>query len=395
MDKPLAGADDAAERDQEWGVMKLRFGLIGGGEGAFIGQVHRIAAELDGLAELVCGTFGSTPERSQRAGPAIYGLPQARCYGTFAAMFAAEQALPAGERMQFVVIATPNHVHCEAALGALDAGFHVVCDKPLCLDLQQALELERAVAASGLEFAVTYNYTGYPMLKEAQALVASGALGALRRVQCEYLQGWLAQPQGDNKQADWRTDPARAGLAGAFGDIGSHAENLIRFVSGLDIVEVCADLTTFVPGRALDDDGNVLLRLSGGARGVMSISQVAVGRENGLALAVYGERGSLRWQQRDANSLSVRWLDGPEELRRSGSAGLSAEATAAARLPAGHPEGYLEAFANIYRQFYARLGGSAAAEFPGIDAGVAGMRFIDAVVRSSAAGAWLPLSTQP
>ncbi len=237
---------------------------------------------------------------------------------------------------------------------------------------------------------MTHNYTGYPMIREARALVGSGALGAIRRVNCEYLQGWLAADPGDNKQAAWRTDPARAGAAGCFCDIGSHAENLVSYVTGLEIAALCADLTTFVPDRALDDDGNVLLRFTGGARGVISASQIAVGKENDLALQVYGEHGGFEWKQSEANSLLVRWTDKPPELRRTGGPGLSAAANDAARIPSGHPEGYLEAFANVYRGFYLALDGAAGADFPGIDDGVRGMRFIERVVASSAAGGvWL------
>ena len=366
-----------------------RFGMVGGGEGAFIGQVHRLAAEMDGAARLVCGAFASDADRSRRSGREIYGLPETRCYGDYAEMFAAEAARPMDERMQFVVIATPNHVHVPVAEAALDAGFSVICDKPLALSLAEAEALAEKLSASSRLFAITHNYAGYPMIREARALVAAGAFGRIRRVSCEYLQGWLAHEVADSKQAAWRTDPERAGAAGCFGDIGSHAENLVSYVTGLEIDELCADLSTFVDGRALDDDGNVLLRFAGGARGVISASQIAVGKENDLVLQVYGEHGGCEWRQSDANSLLVRWLDSPPEVRRTGGPGLSASAQAAARIPAGHPEGYLEAFANVYKGFYERLAGGDG-DCPDIVDGVRGMRFIERVVASSAqGGVWL------
>lgn len=372
---------------------KFRFGLIGGGEGSFIGQVHRLAAELDSQAELVCGAFSSDAGRSRRSGVELYGLSAAKAYPSYADMLSAEANLPADERMQFVVIATPNNVHYPAAVAALEAGFHVVCDKPITFSLAQAHALQQVIAQTGLRFAVTYNYTGYPMVKEARALVASGALGPIRRVSCEYLQGWLAESV-DNKQAAWRTDPQQAGVAGCFGDIGTHAENLLSYVSGLQIESLCADLSAFVPGRQLDDDGNVLLRFAGGARGVLSASQVAIGKENDLAIQVYGEKGGIEWKQSAANSLLVRWIDRPYEVRRTGGPGLSEPAVTAGRIPSGHPEGYLEAFANVYRNFYLALRGMAA-DLPGIEDGVRGMRFVEQVVASSERGAqWVNFESE-
>ncbi len=366
--------------------------MVGGGEGAFIGPVHRMAAELDGVAGLVCGAFAGEAGRSRRSGTQIYHLPAARCYADYEVMLAAEAQLPADERMQFVVIVTPNHMHVPVAEAALQAGFDVVCDKPVALDLDQALQLHGAVQRSGRRFALTHNYTGYPMLREARELVQSGQLGELRRVNCEYLQGWLAGAVQGNKQADWRTDPARAGAAGCFGDIGSHGENLITYVSGLELEAVCADLTAFVPGRTLDDDGNVLLRFSNGARGVLSASQIAIGKENDLCIQVYGDKGGIEWRQSDANSLIVRWPDRAYEVRRAGWAGTGAMSMAATRLPPGHPEGYVEAFAEIYRNFCLDLRGEPHHGYPGIEAGVRGMRFIEAVVRSSAQGGrWLDI----
>lgn len=365
---------------------KLRFGLIGGGEGAFIGQVHRLAAELDGEARLVCGAFSADPQRALRSGQSLYRLPAERCYGSYDDMFARERALPESERMQFVIIATPNHLHYAMASAALKSGYHVVCDKPVTHDLSQALSLQSEVSQAGLEFALTHNYTGYPMVREARELVRGGTLGQLRRVDCSYLQGWLAQPQKHSKQAEWRTDPARAGAAGCFGDIGSHAENLVSFVTGLEIESLCADLSTFVDGRRLDDDGNVLLRFHGGARGTISASQIAAGKENDLSLKVFGEHGGLEWAQADPNTLTVRWADKPIEVRRTAGPGVSAVSASAARVPAGHPEGYLEAFAEIYRNFYGALRGLGSGDFPRIADGVRGLRFIDSVVASSAAG---------
>jgi predicted dehydrogenase len=379
-------------------------GLVGGGEGAFIGAVHRIAAELDGRIELVCGAFSSNPSRSKRFGQELYDLPPNRSYGTFNEMVTEELRLPTEERMHFVVIAVPNHLHFPVAESSLQAGFHVVSDKPVTFDLGEARTLRALAAEKDLLFGLTHNYTGYPMVKEARELIKTGALGSIRRVIVEYIQGWLAErleTQG-NKQAIWRTDPRFSGSAGCMGDIGTHGENLLEYVTGLEIDSLCADLTTFVPGRLLEDDGNVLLRFSNGARGVLLASQIAVGEENGLKLRVYGERASLEWVQTDPNSLVVRWPDRPFEVRRTGGPGVSEAATAATRLPAGHPEGFLEAFAVLYRNFAAaleaRLAGrdptSEELDFPTIDDGVRGMAFIDAVVDSSKrGGVWTDFPT--
>jgi predicted dehydrogenase len=367
--------------------------MVGGGEGAFIGPVHRMAAELDGNIELVCGAFASEPERSRRSGRVLYGLPQARCYPDYRTMLDAESSLPEGQRMDFVTVVTPNHLHCPVAGAALEAGFHVVCDKPLAHRLEDAEALAELVARHDRLFCLTHNYTGYPMVREARALIQAGSLGRIRRVDCEYLQGWLAAAEeaGGNKQAEWRTDPHRAGAAGCFGDIGSHAQNLMEYVTGLEIQAVCAELTSWVPQRRLDDDGSVLVRLEGGAKGVLSASQVAIGEENRLTLKVYGDRGGLEWSQLEPNSLMVKWPDRTMEVRRTGGQGLSAAAGSATRLPAGHPEGYLEAFAVLYREFDGAVralleGAQPAAGYPGVSAGVRGMRFISAVVESSAAG---------
>lgn len=373
---------------------KLRFGMVGGGEGAFIGQVHRMAAELDGMAELVCGAFSSDAERSRRSGQSIYRLPAQKCYGSYEEMFVKEAAREPDDRMQFVIIVTPNHMHFPVAVAALQAGFHVVCDKPVTLTLSEAKQLHDLVESSPQLFALTHNYTGYPMVREARELVASGALGSIRRVNCAYLQGWLASEVTGNKQAEWRTDPARSGVAGCFGDIGSHAENLAEFITGLSIESLCADLSTFVPGRALDDDGNVLLRYQGGARGVISASQIAVGKENDLVIEVYGELGGVQWAQSDANSLIVRWADKPYEVRRSGWPGTGDSAQGATRIPAGHPEGYLEAFATLYKNFCLHLVGAQHDVYPTIEDGLRGMQFIEAVVESSRqGGVWLELES--
>ena len=385
-------------------MTRLRMGLVGGGKGAFIGAVHRMAAELDGRIELVCGAFSSDPSRSKRFGQELYDLPPNRSYGTFNEMVTEELRLPTEERMHFVVIAVPNHLHFPVAESSLQAGFHVVSDKPVTFDLGEARTLRALAAEKDLLFGLTHNYTGYPMVKEARELIKTGALGSIRRVIVEYIQGWLAErleTQG-NKQAIWRTDPRFSGSAGCMGDIGTHGENLLEYVTGLEIDSLCADLTTFVPGRLLEDDGNVLLRFSNGARGVLLASQIAVGEENGLKLRVYGERASLEWVQTDPNSLVVRWPDRPFEVRRTGGPGVSEAATAATRLPAGHPEGFLEAFALLYRNFAAaleaRLAGrdptSEELDFPTIDDGVRGMAFIDAVVDSSKrGGVWTDFPT--
>lgn len=381
---------------------KLRMGMVGGGRGAFIGAVHRSAAALDGRIELVCGAFSSDPACALASGLDLF-LPPARCYPSFAEMLSAESALPVGERMDFLSIVTPNHLHAPMALAAVQAGFPVICDKPLAVSLREAVELRDAVRAAAVPFALTHNYTGHPLVKEARAIVRSGRLGAVRKVVVEYSQGWLAtciEAQG-HRQASWRTDPARAGLAGCIGDIGTHAENLAEYVTGLRIQELAADLTSFVDGRRLDDDANVLLRFEGGAKGALIASQIAVGEENNLSLRVWGSNGGIEWHQREPNSLWLKSADQPAQLLRTGMAGLSPAAAAATRLPAGHPEGYLEAFANIYRAFAvqveAHVDGALpprdALDCPTIDDGVRGMAFIEAVVASSRAnGAWTPLT---
>ncbi len=371
---------------------KLKMGMVGGGPGAFIGGVHRIAAAIDGKIELVCGAFSSSAEKSKQAGEELF-LPAERVYASFDEMYAKEAALPEGVRMDFVAIVTPNHVHFPAAMAALEHGFHVVCDKPATLSLDEAVRLRDKVKETGLEFCLTHNYTGYPMVKQARAMVRNGDIGKVVKVVSEYPQGWLATKleSEDQKQAAWRTDPARAGVSCCMGDIGSHAENLAEFITGLKITEMCADLTTFVPGRPLDDDGNVLVRFDNGARGIIYASQVSIGEENNINIRVYGTQGALEWHQQEPNTLIVKHLDRPTELLRTGCAGVGDAANYNTRTPAGHPEGYLEAFANLYRNFAevltARFDGREpdpmATDYPTIDDGVRGMVFIESCVASS------------
>lgn len=373
-------------------MRKIKMGMIGGGRGAFIGAVHRMAAALDGQIELVCGAFSSNPEKSKASGADLF-LPPERCYGSYVEMIEGEKQLPEGERMDFVAIVTPNHVHYAPAKMALENGFHVVCDKPLCFSMEEARDLVQLVNETGLLFALTHNYTGYPMVKQARMMIQNGELGDVRKVVVEYPQGWLSTKleATDQKQASWRTDPNRSGKAGAMGDIGTHAENLAEYITGLKISEICADLTTFVEGRLLDDDGSVLLRFENGARGILYASQISAGEENNLNIRVYGTKGGLHWFQMYPNSLHVRWLDRPEQLLRTGVGALYPESLNHARIPAGHPEGYLEAFANIYRNFAfclrARLTGETVdpiyQDFPTVEDGLRGMEFIEKVVESS------------
>lgn len=375
--------------------------MIGGGPGGFIGNVHRMAAALDGQIDLVCGAFSSDPQKSREAGALLYLSPD-RSYGSYKEMIAAEQNRP-GDKMDLVAIVTPNHLHFEPAMMALEAGFHVICDKPLTWSLEEASILSEKAKSSGVIFAVTYTYSAYPMIRQAKAMISNGMLGAIRRVVVEYPQGWLSKPLEaiDQKQASWRTDPSKSGLAGAMGDIGSHAFHLGEFVSGQKVIEIAADLHTHVQQRRLDDDGSVLLRFENGARGVMYASQISAGEENNLRLRVYGELGSVDWSQMEPNSLTVRWLDKPIEVYRTGGPGVEEISLQHSRVPAGHPEGYLEAFANIYRNvatvIQSKLSGketeNSVRDFPGIDDGVRGMQFIDAAVRSSGNNAaWVSLS---
>lgn len=375
---------------------KLRYGMIGGGRGAFIGAIHRIAAQMDGQAELVAGAFSSDPARSRDSGADLY-LDPARVYASYAEMAEAEAAKPAAQRLDFVVIVTPNHQHFPPAKLFLEKGFNVVCDKPVTFDLKEALALRKIVAKSGKVFALTHNYTGNAMVKQARDLVRTGKLGPVRKVVVEYPQGWLstALEKSDQKQAAWRTDPKRSGAAGCIGDIGTHAENLARYITGLPIAELCADLTAFVPDRALDDDGNILVRFQGGAKGVLHASQISVGEENNLNIRVYGEKAGLEWKQEHPNQLLVKYPDKPTEIWGRGNGYLtSAAAKAAARTPAGHPEGYLEAFGNIYREVFRAVRAEVSGkklpkdlDYPTIDDGVEGMAFIETVVKSAKLGA--------
>jgi predicted dehydrogenase len=369
--------------------------MIGGGRGAFIGAVHRIAAAMDGQAELVAGAFSSDAERSKASGADLY-LDPSRVYGSYREMAKAEAGMPAASRLDFVVIVTPNHQHFEPARLFMESGFNVVCDKPVTFDLAQAKKLRTVVRRTGKVFVLTHNYTGNAMVKQARELVRNGTVGTIRKVVVEYPQGWLADAieKSGQKQASWRTDPKRSGAAGSMGDIGTHAENLARYITGLEIEELCADLTTFVKGRKLDDDGNVLVRYKGGAKGVLHASQICVGDENDLNIRVYGTKASLAWHQEHPNELVVKYGDRPRQIWRRGNGYDGDEAKRFTRMPAGHPEGYLEAFGNIYREAFRAVAAEVEGrriprnlDFPTIDDGVEGMAFIEAVVRSSRLGA--------
>lgn len=379
-------------------VRPLRLGMVGGGEGAFIGAVHRIAARLDGQFELVAGALSATPEKALRSAAAL-GLDPARSYPDFTAMARREARLKEG--IEAVAIVTPNHLHVPAALAFLKAGIPVICDKPLAASLADARRLQRAAEAAGSLVCVTYNYSGYPMIRQAQAMVATGVLGELRVVQVEYPQDWLTEAleATGQKQADWRTDPARAGAGGCIGDIGTHAYQLAEFVTGLSVRELAADLSHFVTGRRVDDNAQILLRFNNGARGMLWASQVAPGNENGLKLRVYGSKGGLEWQQEQPNHLIFSPFGAPPQRLTRGGAGLTAAAGRVTRIPSGHPEGYLEAFATLYSEvaaaIRARNRGEPAPDsvnFPTLRDGVRGVAFVEAAVRSSKANArWVRL----
>ena len=372
--------------------------MVGGGPGAFIGAVHRMAAALDGSMELVAGAFSSDAAKSRQQGQEL-GLDPERVYGSFQAMAEAESQRSDG--IDAVSIVTPNHVHFPAAKAFLEAGIHVVCDKPMTNTLEDAEALCHLVREHGVVFALTHNYTGYPMVKEARHRVLSGQIGTVRKVVVEYPQGWLATPleQEGHKQAGWRTDPKRAG-AGALGDIGSHAENLARYVTGLELEALCADVTTFVPGRAVDDDVNMLVRYQGGARGVLHASQVSIGEENNLNIRVHGSEGSLQWFQEHPNWLYYRPLSGPEQVLKRGNDYLAPATQHASRLPSGHPEAFLEAFANIYvhasRTIAAKIAGDAVdpldTDFPTVQDGARGVHFILTALESGRQRAWVDAS---
>jgi len=362
---------------------RLRMGLIGGGPGSFIGPVHRIAAELDREIELVAGAFSSSAEKSKIAGE-TYRIDPARAYPDIATMLASEAAREDG--IDFVAITTPNHMHLPAAKAALEAGIAVICDKPATTTLAQAHELAAIIEKSGKPFALTYTYSGYPLVREARARIAAGALGKIRKVAVEYPQGWLSKP-ASGKQAEWRGDPSRSGVGGCIADIGVHAFHLAEFITGLRVTQLLADLGTVVEGRAVDDDCQMFLRFDNGARGSLLASQIAVGERNGLSIRIYGEKAALRWRQEDPNMLWIFHDDGRSELVQAGDPALGADAQWASRTPGGHPEGYLEAFANLYRDFARLLRGEEGALIPGIEDGLRGMALIESAVAASAAGA--------
>lgn len=370
--------------------LKLKMGMIGGGAGAFIGTIHRMAAALDGNIELVCGAFSSDPQRSLDSARQL-SIPDNRAYASYEQMLTAEAALPAHEKMDFVVIVTPNNMHYPMAVDALKSGFHVLSDKPATISLKQALDLEKWVKKSGKLYGLTHTYTGYPMVKQAKALLRQGQLGAIRKIVVEYSQGWLSSSEDESsKQASWRLDPAQSGISCCMGDIGVHAANLAEYVTGLQITKICSDLNQVLPGRVLDDDGTVLLQFDSDAKGVLMASQIAAGEENNLRLRVYTEKGSIDWQQQEPNSLWVKWHNQATQLLRTGVGDMAPEAQRAMRTPAGHPEGYIEAFANIYQDFAQAVTAyknneatPALCSVPGITDAIRGMAFIENVVKAS------------
>ncbi|CAM3386428.1 Gfo/Idh/MocA family protein [Rhodothermus bifroesti] len=382
---------------------KLRYGMVGGGPGAFIGAVHRKAAALDGEIELVAGAFSSDPEKSRQMGTVLHLDPR-RVYRSYEEMAEKEAALPPEERIDFVAIVTPNHLHYPIAKTFIEAGFHVVCDKPLTTTLEEAEALCRLVAQHKVLFALTHNYSGYPMVKQARAMVQEGLLGEIRKIVVEYPQGWLATPleQTGQKQAAWRTDPKMAG-AGALGDIGSHAEHLARYITGLELDRLCADVTTFVPGRKVEDDANLLVHYQNGARGILYASQVSVGEENNLRIRIYGEKAALEWHQEEPNYLYVRYPDRPEQVYKRGNDYLAPAARRASRLPSGHPEAFIEAFANIYLNFARTLKAHLAGEkpdpldldFPTVQDGARGVHFILTALESGRRRAWVDARYTP
>jgi predicted dehydrogenase len=372
-------------------MKKLKMGMIGGGKNAFIGAVHRIAANMDGLIELHCGAFSSNPDLSLESGKEL-GLPEEKCYESYIEMIETEAKLPPNERMDFVSIVTPNHAHFAPAMLSLEHGFHVVLDKPMTLTLAEAKLLEQKVKQTGLYLCLTHTYSGYPMVKQARNMIAENHLGSIRKIMVEYPQGWLSTDfeNGGNKQAVWRTDPSKSGISGCMGDIGTHAAHLAEYISGLKITQICADINTVVANRRLDDDGNVLLKFDNGANGILVASQIAAGEENSLKIKVYGEKGGIEWHQMEPNTLVVKWLDAPAQLYRAGNGYLSPIATFNTRIPSGHPEGYLEAFGNLYKNFaltlQSKLEGKEPTtnmlDFPTVEDGVRGMAFIENVIAS-------------
>jgi predicted dehydrogenase len=368
-------------------------GMVGGGKDAFIGAIHRLAANMDGLIELSCGALSINPDIAKESGKELF-LPADRTYLSFEEMIEKESKMPEDKRIDFITIVTPNFAHYAPAAMALDNGFNVIVEKPMTFTLQEAKDLKKKLEQSGKTLCLTHTYSGYPMVKQAKAMVAEGAFGKIRKIAVEYSQGWLSRltEREGNAQASWRTDPKKSGKAGAMGDIGTHAAHLAEYISGLKITKLCADLNVMVEGRALDDDGNVLLKFDNGAAGVLVATQVAAGEENNLKIRIYGEKGGIEWTQQEPNTLIVKWLDQPAQILRAGnnSPGLSSYALQNCRTPGGHPEGYLEAFANIYRNFahtlMAKLDGKEPTkemlDFPGIEDGVRGMAFIENVVAS-------------
>ena len=374
---------------------KLRMGMVGGGKDAFIGAIHRLAANMDGLIEVSCGALSINPEIAVASGEALF-LPKERTYLTFDEMIKKEAALAADERIDFVTIVTPNFAHFAPAMMALDHGFHVVIEKPITFSMDEAKQLKQKLDETGLTLCLTHTYSGYPMVKHAKAMVKEGKLGKIRKVWVEYAQGWLSKlsEREGNAQAAWRTDPKKSGKSSVMGDIGTHAAHLAEYITGAKITDVCAELNTMVEGRLLDDDGSVMLKFDNGAKGVLMASQVAAGEENNLKIRIYGEKGGIEWMQHEPNTLQVKWLDQPAQVLRAGGnygAHLSSTAIHSCRTPGGHPEGYLEAFANIYRNFALTLGckidgttpTAEMLDFPGIEDGLRGMAFIDNVVASS------------
>lgn len=372
-------------------ITKLKMGMVGGGQGAFIGAVHRIAAQLDNQIELVCGAFNQNPDDAIASGLS-FGLPKSRCYGSYKEMFIEEQKLPDTERMDLVAIVTPNHLHYDIAKLAIEHGFHVISDKPATLNLNQAIALSETIAKHNSLYALTHTYSGYPMVKEAKHRIKQHELGEIRKVVVNYPQGWLSQPTDEtNKQAAWRLNPEMAGISCCIADIGVHGAHLAEYISGLTISHVCADLTTTVAGRYLDDDGTVMLRFSNGAKGVLLASQIATGEENNLTISLYGEKASLHWSQESPNSLIKKYPNQSSEIIRTGVGNLCAITQSNTRLPAGHPEGYIEAFANIYLNFAQQIHAlkhqlvppTSALDVPDIEDAIRGMTFIERVVQAS------------
>jgi len=374
---------------------KLRMGMIGGGKDAFIGAIHRIAANMDGQIELVCGALSIHPETAVESGRILF-LPEDRVYTSYQEMISAESKLPADKRIDFVTIVTPNFAHFAPAIMALEHGFNVVIEKPITFTLDEAKQLRQKVKETGLMLLLTHTYSGYPMVKEARELVKKGAFGKIRKIFVEYNQGWLSKlsEREGNAQAAWRTDPSKSGKAGCMGDIGTHAAHLAEYISGLKITQLCASLNIVVEGRFLDDDGSVLLRFEENATGVLSASQIAAGEENALKIRIYGENGGLEWAQQEPNTLTLKWLDKPAQTIRAGGNYAGREsiyATHNTRTPGGHPEGYLEAFGNLYRNFALTLSAKINNEearpewldFPGVEDGIRGMAFIENVVASN------------